>query len=113
MDKIKIEKLKTGFNNYRFDYITSFNEDSGDVRYTYLSLSPGRLYYVVESEGVKTKYYKRFTDAINYFEKRAKNDETWIDLSDYMPQKFGALETNISIEDLDWLELEDLKRIEY
>jgi hypothetical protein len=113
MEKVNIQKIKTGLQNYRFSYLNSYKEIGSEVEYTNLSISPSGLYYIVESDRQKTKYYKRLSDAINLFEKRVDMREAWIDLSDYMPQIFGATETYISINDLQFLEIADLNRIEY
>ncbi len=108
MDKERQDKLKRGLENYRFEYITSFRDVDGGL-YVWMSLSPSREYYIVEADNVRTKYYKRFGDAIKYFEKH-EGFETWIDLAWPMPEVFGHDDDQIPVEDLDWCELYELTR---
>ena len=112
MNKIDINKIKEGLKNYRFEHVNGYRDIGDEVEYTNVSISPSGLYYIVESDLQKTKYYTRLSDAINLFEKRVDMREAWIDLSDYMPQIFGATENYIYINDLECLELSDLNRVE-
>ena len=111
MNKIEINKIKEGLKNYRFDYLNGYRNIGDEVEYTNVSISPSGIYYIVESDTQKTKYYTRLSDAINLFEKRVDMSEAWIDLSDYMPQIFHEMETYISINDLECLEMSDLRRL--
>jgi len=111
MNKTEILKIKTGLDNYRFEYLNGYVDHGDEVEYTYLSKSPSGLYYIVESGMEKNRYFKRLSDAVNLFEKRVDMSEAWIDLSDYMPQIFHEMETYIGINDLECLELTDLRRL--
>ena len=109
LTKKRLELVKEGLMNYRFEYLTSF-KDTDDGEYVWMSLSPSREYYIVETEHSKTKYYKRFSDAIKYFEKNMGDKETWIDLSYDQPEVFPAGGDSVLLEDLDWIEKSDLFR---
>ena len=105
----RLELVKEGLMNYRFEYLTSF-KDTDDGEYVWMSLSPSREYFIVETEHSRTKYYKRFSDAIRYFKKNMGDKETWIDLSYGQEETFGTKDDSILIEDLDWVEKDDLFR---
>ena len=110
LTKERAEKIKEGLLNYRFEYLTSFvGED--EPNYVWLSLSPSQIYYIVESETSKTKYYKRFSDALNYFKKNQGDMETWIDLSYQQPENFPGNDDWIHLSELDWIEKSDLFRL--
>jgi hypothetical protein len=108
--KDRAEKIKEGLINYRFEYLTSFKNEDDDPKYVWMSLSPSREYYIVETEESKTKYYKRFSDALNYFVKFQGDMETWIDLSYEQPENFPVGDDNIALDELDWIEKSDLYR---
>jgi hypothetical protein len=111
MDQERQEKLKKGLLQDKFEYLTSY-KDINDGEYVWMSLSIGKIFYIVETEHSRTKYYKRFSDALRYFEKNEGDKETWIDLTWPMPQVFGHNDDSIMIEDLDWIELQELDREE-
>ncbi len=111
MDKERAEKLKKGLLNHRFEYITSFKNIDGG-KYVWMSLSPSREYYIVETEHSRTRYYKRFSYALKYFEKNEGDKETWIDLSWPMPWAFGHDDDTILIQELDDIDLHELNREE-
>ncbi len=106
----RMELIKEGLMNFRFEYLTSFN-DRNEGEYVNMSLSPSREYFIVETDSSKTKYYKRFYDAINYFKKNMGHDMTWIDLSYSQSEVFGTNEYTILIEDLDFVEKDELFRM--
>jgi len=109
--KEKADKIKKGLINFRFEYLTSFKDVNGG-QYAWLSHSPSREYFIVETEHSRTKYYKRFCDALKYFEKNQGDKETWLDLSWPMPWAFGHNDDTILIDELDSVELEELTREE-
>jgi hypothetical protein len=109
MNKERQEKLKKGLLNDRFEKLTSFKDEDGG-RYVWMSLSISKEFYVVETEIARTKYYKRFNDALNYFEKHEGDEETWIDLTWPMPEILGHNYDQIAVQDLDWIETYQLTR---
>ena len=108
MDTRDIQKIKKGFDNYRFSHLNSYTELGSEVIYTHLSSSPSGLYYIVESDNKKTKYYKRFSDAIKLFNKRANLSNVWIDLI----HEIDFHNDNIDIDDLQFIDLNDLVRVD-
>lgn len=107
MDKVEIQKIKTGLDNYRFSYLSSYTDLGSEVVYTHLSSSPSGLYYIVESDNQKTKIYKRFSDAIKLFNKRADMSNVWIDLEHDIDWHHDT----IDMDDLYCIELDDLGRL--
>ena len=111
INKERADKIKKGLINFRFEYLTSF-KDVDNGRYVWLSTSPSREYFIVETEHSKTRYYKRFYDALKYFEKNQGSEETWLDLSWPMSWAFGHDDDSILIDELDSVELHELTREE-
>lgn len=108
MNKLEIQKIQTGLDNYRFSYLNSYTELGSEVIYTNLSASPSGLYYIVETDNQKTKYYKRFSDAIKLFNKRANASNVWIDLE----HEIDWHHDNIDMDDLYYIDLDQLNRID-
>ena len=106
MNKTELLKIRTGLDNYRFNYLNTYIDHGDEVEYTYLSRSPSGLYYMVESDIEKNRYFKRFSDAINLFKKRSRTDNIWIDLC----HPIDHHDSDIDLEDLSFIELTDLRR---
>jgi hypothetical protein len=107
MNKIEIQKIKTGLDNFRFNYINTYIDHGDEVEYTYLSKSPSGEYYMVESDIEKNRYFKRLSDAMNLFLKRSRMDNVWIDLC----HPIDHHDSDIDLEDLSFIELDDLRRL--
>ena len=107
MDKVAIQKIKTGLDNYRFSYLNGYVDHGDEYEYTYLSTSDSGLYYIVESEMEKTRYYKRISDAINLFNKRTRPHTVYLELVHPINDSMN----DIKLEDLDSIELNALRRL--
>lgn len=107
MNKQDIQKIKTGLDNYRFSYLNGYVDHGDEYEYTYLSTSDSGLYYIVESDMQKTRYYKRISDAINLFNKRTRLPTVWLDLVHPINDSMN----DIKLEDLDSIDLDDLGRL--
>ena len=107
MNKQDIQKIKTGLDNYRFSYLNGYVDNGDECEFTYLSTSDSGLYYIVESQFEKTRYYKRISDAINLFNKRTRPHTVYLDLLHPINDSFNS----ISLEDLDFIDLDDLGRL--
>jgi hypothetical protein len=107
MNKQDIQKIKTGLDNYRFSYLNGYVDHGDEVEYTTVSSSLSGLYYIVESDMEKTRYYKRISDAINLFNKRTRQHTVWLDLEHPINDSMN----NIKLEDLDSIDLDDLRRL--
>lgn len=107
MNKQDIQKIKTGLDNYRFSYLNGYVDNGVNYEYTYLSTSDSGLYYIVESQFEKTRYYKRISDAINLFNKRTRPHTVYLDLVHPINDSMN----DIKLEDLDFIDLNDLERL--
>ena len=110
MNAVDIEKIRKGFNNNRFEYLTGKIKKGDSYREAYMSRSLGG-YYVVYSDSAPTKYYKNFIAAIKYFFKYVDLKTAWIDLTWPIEDKFGKADYFL-VEDLDWLDDDDLEEVE-
>lgn len=107
MNKQDIQKIKAGLDNLRFSYLNGYVDHGDEVEYTYLSTSDSGLYYIVESQFEKTRYYKRISDAINLFNKRTRPHTVYLDLVHPINDSMN----DIPLEDLDFINLDDLERL--
>ncbi len=109
MNKQDIQKIKAGLDNFRFSYLNGYVDHGDEVEYTTVSSSLSGLYYIVESDMEKTRYYKRISDAIKLFNKRTRPHTVWLDL--LHPMNGFSTMNDISLEDLQSIDLNDLERL--